>query len=281
VKVDETWPVADEAAQHACLFEGLIKSDLTGKLTEVKDGTATFTVTGTAEGVEGGATAKVVVTAVGKYDLASKRVVELVWEQTDRRAQGPASPATEIKARVTLKRTAAAEPKELADGRARLPADGKPTAAMTALRYADPAGRYGFVYHRDWRVVGRTRDHLVLRLLDKGEFTAQATVSQWKKADPGRHADPDEFKKVTATLPGWEAEEVVLDGAVPTDAGRWLYRVSAKGQQDGVAVVQTFYLLAGPAGDQVAVTVLAKAEKARAVGGRDLALVNAIDFPRK
>ncbi|MFO0847096.1 MAG: hypothetical protein U0871_00860 [Gemmataceae bacterium] len=280
VKPGDAWPVGPEATQHACHFEGLIKGDLAGKLTEVKDGAAAFTITGIAEGVETGAVVKVSVTAAGKFDVASGRITELKWEQTDDRGQGPASPASEVKAVISLKRTPLAEePKELGpDARAKLPADGKPTDVLTQLRYADPAGRYQFVYARDWHVVGRTGDHLVLRLLDKGEFTAQATVTVWKKAAAGQHATPAEFQEAVAKLPGWQAEEVLADGPVSTDPGRWLYRLTARGRQDGLPVVQTFFLLAGSSGDQLAVTILARAEKAAQVGTRDLALTNAIEF---
>ncbi len=283
VKPGYTWPITPEAAQQACLFEGLIKSELTGKLVEVKDGAAVFEVAGTAEGVEAGAPAKLTVSAKGKYDLAAKRLVELTWEQSDDRGQGPASPASEVKATITLKRAAlAGEPKELsAEARAKVPADGQVPESMLMLRYADPDGRYRFTYPRDWHVVGRTHGHLILRLLDKGEFVAQATVTTWKKADPGHHADPEEFKKLLGQLPDWEPEEVLADGEVPAGPGRWLYRVAARGKQDVLAVVQTFHLLAGPGGDQVAVTVLARQEKAAKVGTRDLALVSAVEFPGK
>lgn len=276
LKPGDTWAVDPEAARQACQFEALIKSDLTGKLGVVADGVATFSLGGTVEGVEAGAKAKVTVAATGKYDVASKRLTDLTWEQTDDREQGPASPASEVKATLVLKRSAVAEPKELSAAvRAKLPAE-----AITHLRYADPDGRFRFDYSRDWKVVGRTRDHLVLRLVEKGEFTAQATFAVWKKADPGRHADPEEFKKALGQIPGWEPEEVLADGAVPAD-GRWLYRVAARGKQDGLPVVQAFYLLAGPGGDQVAVTVLARVEKAGVVGTRDLALVKAVEFPKK
>jgi hypothetical protein len=277
----DTWPIGLEATQHACHFDGLVKSDLIGKLVEVKDGVAVFTITGTAEGIESGAPAKLAVTATGKYDVAAKRLVELTWEQADERGQGPVSPASEVKATVLLKRSALAdEPKELAAAvLARVPADGAVPEALTQLRYADADGRYQFTYPRDWRIVGRTRDHLVLRLLDRGEFAAQATVTNWKKADPGKHTEPEEFKKVLGQLPNWEPEEIVTDGVVPAGPGRWLYRVAARGRQDGLAVLQTFYLLAGPGGDQVAVTILTRTEKLERVGTKDASLVNAITFP--
>ena len=280
----ETWPVGPEAAQHACLFEGLIRNELVGKFVEVKDGAARFTITGKAEGLECGANARLTISAAGSFDLVTKRVVELVWEQTDDRDQGPASPATEVKATVTLKRGPLPDkPKELADAapRAKLPDDGKIPDILLSLRYADPAGRYGFVYHRDWRVVGRTRGHLVLRLVEKGEFTAQATVTGWQKAAPGHHASPADYKAVLAKLPGWEADGAMEEGEVPTDPGRWMYRVAGKGKQDGLPVVQIFYLLAGPEGDQVAVTVVAQPEKAARLSPKDLMLVNAIELPLK
>src|SRR5262249_55492077 len=152
---------------------------------------------------------------------------ELTWEQNDDRAQGPATPATEVKAVITLKRTPITdEPKELnAEARAKVPADGKVPPLLVHLRYADPEGRYQFVYPRDWHIVGRTKDHLVLRLLDKGEFAAQAAITTWKKAEVGKHTDPAEFKKSLAQVPGWVVESVLEEGIVPTEAGRWLYRV--------------------------------------------------------
>jgi hypothetical protein len=283
VNPGDTWPVGPEATQHACHFEGLIKGELVGKLTEAKDGAATFTITGTAEGVEAGAAVKVTVVAVGRFDTVSGRLTELRWEQTDDRGQGPASPASEVTAVITLKRIPLADdPKEVgADARAKLPADGTPPEALTKLRYTDPAGRFRFVYTRDWHVVGRTGDHLVLRLLDKGEFTAQATVTVWKKAAPGQHSAPAEFQEAVAKLPGWQAEQVLADTTLPADAGRWLYRLTARGRQDGLPVVQSFFLLAGPTGDQLAVSVVARAEKADQVGTRDLGLVSAIQFGPK
>ena len=188
-----------------------------------------------------------------------------------------------MKATITLKRTPLAEePKELsAEVRAKVPADGQVPGLATLLRYADPDGRYQFTYPRDWHVVGRTRDHLVLRLLDKGEFVAQATVTTWKKADPGRHADPEEFKKLLGQLPGWQPEEVADRRADPDRRRPVAVPGDGRGKQDELAVVQTFYLLAGPAGDQLAVTVLARQEKAAKVGTRDLELVNAMEFPAR
>ena len=39
----------------------------------------------------------------------------------------------------------------------------------------------------------------------------------------GYHAKPD-FKKAVADAPGWVPSGGVVDGELPTGAGRWLYR---------------------------------------------------------
>lgn len=281
VNPGDTWPITNEAAQHACLFDGLVKHDLVGKFVGVKDGIAEFTIAGTAEGTEEGALAKLAINATGKFDVAAKRVTMLTWEQHDERAQGPANPATDVKAVVTIKRSPLAEePKELSDeARAKVPADDKFTPEMARLRYADPTGRYSFGYDRGWHVVGRTKDHLVIRLVDKGAFVAQATVTAWAKADPGKHSAPADFKAVTAKMPGWEPAEVLADGEVALDGNRWGYRLAARGKQDNIDVVQSFYLIAGPGGDQIAITVLAKSDVIEKLGDRDLNLVKSFALP--
>jgi hypothetical protein len=280
--VGDTWTVTDSAAQAACLFDAVVKAQLTGKLTAVKDGTATFTVEGTAEGVESGAKITLTVTATGTFDATAGRVTALSWKQKDEREQGPVSPASKVEATISLKREALAElPKELADEALAKVPEGDVPAAMTNVRYADPRGRYAIVHARDWHVTGQTDSHLVLRLIDRGEFVAQATVSAWQKAEPGKHMSADDFKKAVADAPGWKQEKVLADGEVPAGAGRWLYRLTAEGKMHSRPAVQTFYLLAGPRGDQVAVTVATGPEKLRALGTRDAALVQAIEFPKK
>ena len=63
--------------------------------------------------------------------------------------------------------------------------------------------------------------------------------------------------------------------------GRWLFRTTVEGKIDDQPAIQTFYLLAGPQGDQVAVTVVVRPDKVRAVASRDLELVKAIEFGKK
>lgn len=282
VNVGDAWDVSPAAAQCACLFDGLVKNDLKGKLTAAANGLATFTVEGTAEGIENGAKVTLAVTATGTFDANAKRVTALTWKQKDTRELGPVAPASEVEATITLKREILAQPpKELADAALAAVPKGDIPAAMTLLRHTDPKGRYSLVYPRDWHVTGQTDDHLILRLLDKGEFIAQATLMAWKKADAGQHTPAAEFKRAVGSTPGWVAARVLEDAEAASPGGRWAYRIVAEGKMDDLPVVQSFNLVAGPNGDQAAVTFAMKPDKVKAVGARDRELVNALAFPAK
>ena len=282
VNIGDTWPVTPAAAQAAGEFDGLIKNNLTGKFTAAADGKATFTIEGTAEGIEHGAKVTLTVNATGVYDVATKRIVGLTWKQKDDRDQGPVAPASQVEATVVLKRQPVAEPtKELTDDALKTVPKGEVPAAMMLLRYTDPNGRYSLVYPRDWHVTGQTDQHLILRLLDKGEFVVQATVVAWKKADAGKHTPTDEFKKAVNSTPGWAATRLLEDAETTSPDGRWLYRIVAEGKMDDLPVIQSFHLLAGSQGDQAAVTFAMKPEKVKVVGSRDRELINAVAFPVK
>ena len=283
VAAGDSWKIANATAQAVCLFEGLVSHDLAGKLLEVKDGIATISIEGKATGIELGASVKLEIKATLRFDPLRHRITDLEWKQKDVRQQGPASPATEVESTTTLKRTFLAnEPIQLSKTvLAAVPSEDEPQELLKLLLNQDPSGRYSFLQSREWHQVGATDTHLVLRLLDRGDFIAQATIVIWKKADAGKHIDPAAFKLVVGQSPGWDMEEIIESGEVPTDEGRWIYRVTARGELDGAKVVQNFIVLAGPKGDQIVVTFTMKPANAAKIGTRDVALVNSIEFKAK
>ena len=84
-----------------------------------------------------------------------------------------------------------------------------------------------------------------------------------------------------AEAPGWTLEEVLEEGEVPAENGRWIFRINTRGQMGDSKVTQTFYLIAGPNGDQVVATFTGKPGQTAKLGSRDLTLVGAIGFPKK
>jgi hypothetical protein len=283
VRVGDSWPLGNAAAQGLCQFEGLVSNELKGKLAVVADGMAAFAIDGTASGIELGAQAKVTVIATGRFDVAKRRLISLEWKQQDVRDQGPASPAATVETTISLVRTAIEQPKELSDvALVAVPQGFDVSLPLTQLIVRDLKGRFELAASRDWQPVSQTESHLVMRLLDRGDFVAQATVTPWTKAEPGKHMDSKDFHEAMLASPGWEPEEVLQEGELPNQPnGRYVYRLAVRGQIDDVKVVQTFYLVAGPNGDQCVVAVTLKQAQSGKLGARDLILVDGLEFPVK
>jgi hypothetical protein len=281
VSVGDTWPVRNVTAQALCNFDGLAKNNLIGKLDEVNGTTATVSVSGAAEGIDQGAMVKMTVKATATFDLTAKRLVSLVWSQKDERDQGPVSPATTVETTTTLTRKPIDQPDTLSDVKlVSVPDSFTPPVSMVRLEHRDADGRFEMLYARDWQVVSRTRERTVLRLLDHGDFLAQATITPWTRFDKGKHLSPDDFKTAMNATPGWEPERELQAGEVPSDTpSRWTYRVSVIGKMDGVEVLQNFYLVAAPDGQQVVIVFSMTPKQADKFGVRDLALVGSLEVP--
>ena len=279
VAVGDTWKVSNVVVQALCNYEGLTEQTLTGKLDDVKDDVALFTVSGQSNGIDQGAMVKMTVSVAGKFDLKAKRLTWLEWKQNDDREQGPVSPASTVEAVATLIRKAIPQPESLSDvALVSVPADAPPNPLLQ-LDCQDSKGRFSFLYSRKWQITSQTDEHVILRLMDNGDFVAQATVTPWASAEKGKHLTADSFREAMNQTPGWVAEKELQAGEAPADEGRWIYRISMLGKMDDVAVLQNFYLVAAPGGEQVVVAVTLTPKQAEKLAAQDLALIGGIDVP--
>jgi hypothetical protein len=279
VAVGDTWKIRNGVAEAVCNFEGVTEQTLTGKLESVKDDIAVFSISGTSNGIDQGAMVKMVVKAEGKFDLKSKRLTALEWKQNDEREQGPVSPASTVEATTTVVRKVIDQPVSLSDvALVSVPSEAPP-APLVQLDCHDAKGRFSFLYNRDWQITSQTNDHVILRLMDNGDFVAQATVTPWSPAEKGMHLTPEAFREAMDNTPGWSPEKELQAGEAPAPEGRWIYRISMAGKMDDIAVLQNFYLVAAPDGEQVIVAVTLTPKEAEKLGARDLALVGGIELP--
>jgi hypothetical protein len=280
VAVGDTWKVSSSTVQALCNFEGLTEHTLTGKLESVSGDTATFTLSGTANGIDLGAIAKLKIEATGRFDTKAKRIVSLEWKQKDERDQGPVSPAVVVESTISLKRQAIEQPATLTDvALVSVPQDWEPPAPMTQLDYRDPQGKYSLLYPRSWHITAQMKDQLVLRCMDRGDFVAQAALMPWKKVEKGQHMSPDEFKQTMNDMAGWKPEKELQIGEVPAENGRWVYRYSTSGQMDSGPAVQNCYLIATPEGEQMIVVFTMTPKQVDKLGARDLSLVGSVEIP--
>ncbi len=280
VAVSDTWKVGNGVVLALCNFEGLTAHDLAGKLEAVKNNEARFSIKGTATGINLGALAKLTITATGIFDLGQKRLTALEWQQKEERDQGPVSPAATVESSTMLTRALIEEPKCLDDvSLVSVPEGLEPALTFTQLYHRDPRDGFDLGYGREWHIVAATEEHMVMRLMDRGDFVAQVTITPWKRAEPGKHMTGEEFQDEMAETPGWKQEQVLQVGELPLDGGRWGYRISALGQMEDLKVMQNFYLVAGPQGEQVVLLFTLKQAMVDKLGTRDLSLVGSLDFP--
>jgi hypothetical protein len=287
VAVGETWKLTNPVVQALCGFEALVSQDLTGKLEAVEGDVARISISGSASGIDLGALAKLTLTTVCRYDLKQKRIVSVEWKQKDDREQGPASPSTAVETTTTLTRRFLAEPPtELSDYA--LPEDNvdektdPPEEDLLRLSYTDPKDRYSMLYGREWQMVAQTDEHLTLRLMERGDFVAQVTLTPWDRAEAGKHMSGGQLQDEMENVPDWTPTQKREDGEVPADhEGYWIYRISALGTLAELNVLQNYILVAGPQGDQVVLAFTMRQGVVEKLGTRDQQLANGIEFKKK
>jgi hypothetical protein len=279
VGLGATWNVSNSAAQALCGFEGLTEQSLVCKLEEVKGQAARVSVAGSSTGIELGALVKLTVEANYQFDLQTQRLTRLEWKQKEERDPGPVSPAASVVATTTLDRTSIEQPASLSDVSLVSVPDGlEPAAPLLLLDYQDSKAGFHIRYEREWQTVSQNPEHTVWRLMERGDFVAQVTITPWTRAEKGKHLSAEEFAKAMAESPGWEPEQEVESGEVPSNDDRWIYRISAIGQLDGMKAMQNFYLVAGPGGEQVVLAFTMAPKDAKRLGTRDLSLAANVDF---
>ena len=280
VALGDTWKLSNAVVQALCDLEGLIEQDLSCKLESCDGKLARLSVTGKVKGIDVGALVKVSVTAHAHFDLAAGRLVWLEWTRKDEREPAPASPASTVEATITLTRAAIPTPAGLADVALVPVPDGfEPPARMLHLDHQDPKGRYNLLYSRQWHLVAQTKEHVLMRLMDRGDFVAQVTVTPWAQGAGGQAVSPEVFKDKMSRMPGWQPAQELQAGEVPAEKGRKIYRLSCAGTLDGVEVIQNFYHIAHEDGRQVVMAFTMTPKQAERLGTRDLSLVGSIDFP--
>jgi hypothetical protein len=278
-KVGETWKIPNVVAQALCALEGMSENKLEAKLEKVSGDLATIAITGTAAGVEAGAMVKLTIEAAGTYDARAKRLTRIVWKQKAERDQGPVSPASTMEVTVTVDRKAIEQPADLADvALVSVPEGFTPPGPMTNLEHRDAKERFALLHPRDWYLTAVTGEHTVLRLMDRGDYIAQVTVSPWTRAKKGEHLTPEQFKNAMRNTSGWRPEKELQSGEVPAE-GKYIYRLSEQGQLDGIQVLQNFFLVAAPSGEQVVMTFTLTPKLADKLGARDLSMAASIEVP--
>jgi hypothetical protein len=274
--VGEKWTIANAPAQALCYLDGLVASNITAQLDSVSDAMAKVTLAGNVTGIDKGSQVVLFVQGHYLFDLKSKRLVELLWTQSDQRTQGPVSPEMSADVKITLKRTPINEPESLSNAALR----GVLGEPMTAIRFAQMSktGRFEFKHSRDWHVVREDKEVVVLRLLDRGDLVAQCAITTLKNTNVAQ-MNLQAFESTMASSLGWAQEKVIgTPKEEKTKEGATIYRVTAQGKLTGLEAVQSFYLVVGENGDHRVATFTMLPNQVQKLEGRDQALIESFRF---
>ncbi|MGF1583270.1 MAG: hypothetical protein ACFCD0_28455 [Gemmataceae bacterium] len=279
VSIGDTWKLHNAVVQSLCYFDGLTKQGLTCKLTGVRGDVATVAVEGPASGIVNGAAVNLKIDATYAFSMTEKGITSITWTQNDQRDPGPVSPSLEAIVKVSVQRRSVDAPVQLSDiALVPVPRSEELPERLTNLEYVDLNKRFRFYPSREWIIVARTKQHLVMRILDRGAFVAQATIASWPKAKPGEHTSPEDFQTAMQEMHGWEPEETDKGEELKAQDGYYIYRLSATGKLYDLNALQYFYLVTGPEGDQLVVSFTMPPADAQKLGAKDYDFVRSIRF---
>jgi hypothetical protein len=283
MEVGKSWNVPNPVVAALCDLEGITEQNLEGTLEKIDGNLAHIKIVGKAQGINLGAQVGMLINARCEFDMKAQCLTFLEWKESDDRRQGPVSPALSADVVLKLTRTPIEEPEQL-NKFALVPIpEGTPPEKLTNLLHEDAKKRYSFSHARDWHVVSPEDDNsqLVMRLVERGEFLAQATITPWKKTDPTKAMPLNDFAELMKKTPSWalekETERKTLEQGAKSH--HTVHRVIASGELDGARTVQYFYLIVGNRGEQMIVTFSVVPQHAARLGSRDLEMVREIAFP--
>lgn len=281
VEVGKSWPIPNAIVGTLCDLDGLTGHNLEGKLEAIKGNQALVKIVGNASGINLGAQVALIVNARLEFDLKAQCITHVEWHETDKRQQGPVTPALDADVTLKLTRTPIAEPVELSKfALVKVPTEAPPVNLLN-LTHADAKKRFTLNHARAWHVVSpEDSPQLVMRYVERGEFLGQVTITTWKKVDPKSAMSLADFAALTEKTPGWavdkEIERKTLDN--PPRGQHAVHRVVASGELDGTRTVQYFYLIVGANGDQLITTFSVVPTHVQRLGSRDLELVREVGF---
>lgn len=272
----ETWSV-----QMLCGIEAMTKGEITCKLEEADGKSARVTFTGGGEGATLGAPTTVQLAGEFTFDRVAKLITRARVTQTEGRSIGAAKPGLEVTAHVTLERSLSddnSEAKLLSDAAvADLPVE--PAAEMQFLRFESWGTR--FYHDRNWHQFHQTNDVAVLRLMEHGSLLAQVNVSPIPAAAAGSHTPEEQFQTDIRQSLGKRLKSITKAEPIkPRNANdrRFLFRVTADGEADGVPMTWFYHLCASPNGQQVSFVFAVETKNLEKFNNRDLSLVRLLEF---
>jgi hypothetical protein len=276
VSAGDKWTPPAWAGQMLTDTEAAASSELTCALESVTGNQAKVKFAGTVIGASAGSSGKVELHGWYLFDLKADLLTHAEIEQSEERTVGPVSPGLKVSAKTVVTRAASNESEGLTqEAAAAVPLD--PPAALTLLRYQAPWNNE-LIHDRDWHVFQQNQQIAVLRLIDQGSLIAQCNLTPLRRATAGEHVSPTQFQDDIRTSLGARFKSIQKAEPIPTEDGRFLYRVTVAGEANKNPITWIYYLCAAPSGAQTSSVFAVDASLIKRLGNRDLEMMKSLKF---
>ncbi|MDA1164580.1 MAG: hypothetical protein O3B13_15925 [Planctomycetota bacterium] len=257
-------------------IEAISKSTLKCSVSRIDSQYVVIKLAGGVEGATLGAFANIEIEGQIAWDRKAGHIRQAKITQREKRTVGAVSPGMNVTATVYVDRQISGVKGSLTDEATdAIPIS--PEAEQMALAFECP-WNLTFGCDRDWHVFHQTKDVAVLRYVRNGSLIAQCNVSPVPPVAAGSHTPEPQFQADIQTALGGQFRRFEKAEQIPTDDGRWLYRVTATGQARDVAMHWFYYLCAAPDGHQVAFVYAVESRLVEQFGGQDIAQVRSLQF---
>lgn len=282
VAVGSQWTVGADAARALSGYDSLASNGLEATVRSIDAAKAVVGLKGKIRGATLGGDGTIDCDGEFTFDRKANRVSKLTLNRSETRKPGPIEAGLDIKSTLTVERTQADAPAELADSALEGLGLDKPQPERELLVYQSPSGKFELLHDRDWHIYWDDARLAVLKRLEKGEFTAQCNLAAGPNAGKGRHQAPGQFRDDVKRALGARYRAILAEGEVDgVDAGNYRYRVAAQGQDGEVGILWYYYLLAGPDGDQVVATFTLGLPEQKRFGDQDLKLIGSFEWKER
>jgi hypothetical protein len=272
----QSWGVGDPAALVLSGYDVIATNKLIARLELCDDTLARIRIQGRIEGSALGGTGVMSCDGSLTFDRRMGWIDRLELNRAETRRPGPIEAGLDVKSTLTMTRHAEQAPATLANAAlANLPLEVTPRSERLLL--VAPDGKSTLLHDRHWHAFWDDPKLVVLKRLEGDQVVAQCNIAVGPAAGKGRHQDPAQFRDDIRRALKQRFVQFLGAGEVDGDpAGGFRYKVGVQGREGDLGLVWYYYLVAGPAGDQLLATFTLAEGYARAFGDQDFEVIGSL-----
>jgi hypothetical protein len=281
VGLGQHWRVGDLAAQAVSGYDVVTSNAVDATLESLDGARARVRIRGRIEGSALGGAGVVTCDGFLTFDRRMGWIDWLELHRAEARRPGPVEAGLDVKSTLTMTRQAEQPPATLTEpALAGIPLEITPLTERLLL--IAPDSKSSLLHDRHWHMFWDDPKLIVLKRLEGSQVVAQCNIAVGPPAGKGRHQDPAQFRDEIRRALRHRFVQFLGAGQVDGDsAGGFRYKVGVQGREGSLGVVWYYYLVAGPAGDQLLVTFTLAKGYGPAFGDQDAEMIGSLRWLAK